>query len=211
MFTGIIQQIGTIQNLEDRDGNTFLTIASPMASSKKVGDSIAIDGCCLTVLEGSNEHSFIVEAVQETLQHTIIKNYQKATRVNLENPLKAGDGLDGHMVQGHVDFVGKIKKVVAEGMSRRVSVSLPHEMAKYVALKGSITINGTSLTVSNLGTNDFEVTLIPQTIETNNLGTLTEGSEVNIEIDVISRYLEKLLQDKEKETTYQFLQERGFI
>jgi riboflavin synthase len=200
--------------------------AQTLATSQKIGDSIAVDGVCLTIT-AIKDDTFTVQAIPETLNKTIIKNYRAGTIVNLERPLKLQDELHGHLVQGHVDFAGKVTATAlatakprltqAEvtsslpGDSKILAITFPPEYAKFFALKGSVTMNGVSLTISSLHEDSFEVSLIPQTINTTNLGTLVPGQEVNIEVDLLARYLDRLLQDKAQQINYEFLQERGFI
>lgn len=213
MFTGIIQELGTIQKIEKLEGLTRLTIHAPKilsTSSKKIGDSIAVDGACLTVTSLTTE-TFTAEAIPESLKKTIIGNYTEGTKINLESPVKIGDTLDGHMVQGHVDFTSTVKSSQKDGDSLIIGINFPIEQSRYFALKGSVTINGTSLTISYLGNDYFEVSLIPETINNTNLSLLKEGSPVNIEIDLIARYLDRLLEGKEKEIKYSFLKQRNFI
>jgi|WetSurMetagenome_2_1015567.scaffolds.fasta_scaffold90657_3 riboflavin synthase len=214
MFTGIIRKTGVVRSIENGNGLKTLTIEMPEnptpQPAMKNGDSIAVDGCCLTVTS-HDKNSFTVEAIEETLNKTIINGYKKGTVVNLENPLRIGDSLDGHLVQGHIDFVTTIIKTAKEGEAKIVTIHLPLLFAKFIALKGSVTVNGVSLTVSGLNSESFEVSLIPETQKSTSLGYLEKDSKVNVEIDTIARYLDSLLQDKAKETTYNFLQERGFI
>lgn len=211
MFTGIIQQIGTVKKiLNENQVTTLIVEASPIAATKKIGDSIAVDGTCLTVT-AKDETTLSVQAIPETLKLTIIKNYQADTKVNLENPLKIGEELGGHFVSGHVDFVGTVKKIEPQGGSKTIQITFPENYAKYFALKGSATVNGVSLTISNLDEQTFQVSLIPETLQKTNLGELKQNDHVNIEIDLISRYLDSLLQDKAKESTYEFLRERNLI
>ena len=211
MFTGIIQQLGTIENIVENNGVVTLTItASTLASSQKKGQSVAVDGVCLTVTEISDKN-ITFEVIPETIQRSIIKNYKVGTPVNLEESLRIGDRLDGHMVLGHVDFVATVKHIRMVGDSKIVAIQFPLSFAKHFALKGSVTLNGISLTISHLEENFFEVSLIPETIKTTNFVTLAENDSVNVEIDTISRYLDRLLQDRAQQTTYQFLEERGFI
>lgn len=213
MFTGIIQEIGTIQKIEKLEGITRLTIhAQKILSSdkKKIGDSIAVDGACLSATN-LTEETFTVEAIPETLKKTIIETYTEGTKVNLESPVKIGDTLDGHMVLGHVDFTTTVKSTKKDGESLVLGINFPIDQSRYLALKGSVTINGTSLTISYLGNDYFEVSLIPETINNTNLSLLQEGSPVNIEIDLIARYLDRLLEGKEKEIKYSFLKQRNFI
>ena len=223
MFTGIIRQTGKIADITKKEGLTELTIEAPeIASTRQIGDSVAVDGVCLTVTAlGNNSTSravtaiessqFTVQAIPETLARTIIKQYKENTLVNLETPMKLGDELHGHLVQGHVDFTGTVTGIKAEGNSKKLEITFPPDYAKFFALKGSVTVNGTSLTISNLHKNSFEVSLIPETLASTNLQNLAKGSPVNIEVDLIARYLNSLLDGKEKETTYNFLQERGFL
>lgn len=219
MFTGIIRQIGKIARIDQKENLTELTIEAPgIASNEKKGDSIAVDGVCLTITafgisgDASNVPTqFTVQAIPETLARTIIGSYKENTTVNLETPMKLGDELHGHMVQGHVDFVGTVTEVKPDGESTILQISFPPDFAKFLALKGSVTVNGVSLTISLLNESTFEVSLIPETLAATNLGALTVGHKVNIEIDLIARYLDSLLQDKERQTTYQFLKERNII
>jgi riboflavin synthase len=198
MFTGIIRQKGTVKKIKESAGLINLTI-SASGLHMKIGDSIAVDGACLTVTGLKSmqcklkQTDFTVQAMPETLARTIIKNYRHGTIVNLESPLKLDDSLHGHLVQGHVDFTGKITASALSGDSRLLAITLPVAQAKFLALKGSMTINGVSLTVSKLHTNTFEVALIPQTIKTTNLGAVVPGTEVNVEVDLIARYLERLI------------------
>lgn len=211
MFTGIIQHLGKIENIAQTNGITTLTVEIPaIASAKKKGQSVAVDGACLTVTHNTS-NTLQFEVISETIQRTIIKNYKHGAKVNIEEPLKMSDSLDGHLVLGHVDFVGTIKDTRMDGDSKILAITFPLSFAQHFALKGSVTVNGVSLTISQLETDFFEVSLIPETQKQTNLGLLQKNNEVNIEIDMISRYLERLLQDKAQETTYQFLQERGFI
>lgn len=219
MFTGIIRQLGRIARIDQKENLTELTIEAPgIAANAKKGDSIAVDGVCLTVTASgktgnvSNETTqFTVQVIPETLARTIIGAYKENTAVNLETPMKLGDELHGHMVQGHVDFVGTVTAVKPDGDSTVLQISFPSDFAKFLALKGSVTVNGVSLTVSLLQEETLEVSLIPETLAATNLGALATDHKVNIEIDLIARYLDRLLQDKERQTTYQFLKERNII
>lgn len=211
MFTGIIQKMGTVKKISTQNGITTLNISVPAFAQKmKIGDSISIDGSCLTISQ-KTMNNFSVQAIPETLEKTIIKNYKIGQKVNLELPLKMNQGLDGHLVTGHIDLAAKIKEIKKNGASKILNIEFPITMAKYFAMKGSVTVNGVSLTISKIHTDSFEVSLIPLTQKITNLGTIKKGEEVNIEIDLIVRYLENLLNGKEKEITYNFLQERGFI
>lgn len=210
MFTGIIRTAGTIKKIDQDKNPLALEIITSLARDKKKGDSIAVDGVCLTVTSILDD-VITVDVVQETLNRTIIKNYREGSVVNLENPLKYGDSMDGHMVSGHVDYVSKIINMEMNPGEIILSAGIPANMTKYFAMKGSVTINGVSLTISNLNHTAFSVSLIPETLSNTNLGKLQKNDEINIEIDMIGRYLEALLNNKEKEVSYDFLKERGFL
>ena len=210
MFTGIIQEVGSIKKISDSGQNKLISIESTVVSNLKIGGSISVDGACLTII-AKNENGFDAEMIPETLQKTIAQNYQTGTKVNLEPAMQLSDRLDGHMVSGHIDFKAQVQSIEKEENGYVITINFPPEYQKYIAMKGSITINGVSLTVSKLHANAFEVSLIPHSLANTNLGELTKESEVNIEIDLLARYLENLLGAKDQQITYQFLQERGFI
>lgn len=208
MFTGIIEEVGTVTKLEQKEQILALTISAPKTASKLApGDSIAIDGACFTTISTTTD-AFTVEAIPETQQRTIIKNYREDTKVNLEPTLTLQKGISGHLVQGHVDGVGKVKAI---NEKQELEIEFPAELSKFIAFKGSITVNGVSLTVSKLMESSFQVSLIPFTLKETNLGKLTSGDEVNLEIDLIARYLEHMVQEKEGEAKYHFLRERNLI
>ena len=209
MFTGIIQQIGTVKKVTARGKLSVLEIDCKLMGKKR-GDSIAVDGACFTVVE-LTETGFITEAMPETLDKTICQTYKPGTKVNIEQPLKIGDELNGHFVSGHVDFVGKVQGIKEDQNTKVMRIAIFPGLERYFALKGSVTVNGVSLTISDIGEGWFGVSLIPETIQQTNLGTLQKNSTVNIEIDLISRYLDSLMKDKEKQASYEFLQERGFL
>lgn len=211
MFTGIIQATGTIEKIDQRHKVTILTFSCPqLAPYFQNGSSVSVDGTCLTVVHHDKEN-FTVEAIPETLQKSIAQFYQKGDIVNLETPLTLDQGLDGHLVTGHVDFRTKILAKNFEKNTAVLDIELPASMARYIAMKGSITVNGVSLTVSKLQDRSFEVSIIPHTLRVTNLGKLEKGSMVNVEVDLVARYLERLLNEKDKEITRDFLKERGFI
>ncbi|MBU0668009.1 riboflavin synthase [Patescibacteria group bacterium] len=207
MFTGIIREIATISEITQKENGIIeLKIESSLARNKKKGDSIAVDGACLTITS-PGQNIFTVEAIPETINKTNIKSYKPGTGVNLETPLKIGDGLDGHFVSGHIDFCAEVSSTE----NNLLIITVPPEMRKYFALKGSVAINGVSLTISHLDKETFGVSLIPTTLEKTNLGLLKKEDPVNIEIDLIARYLDSLLSGKEKEVSYDFLKDRGFL
>jgi riboflavin synthase len=207
MFTGIIQEVGKIIEVkENSKGKIFIIQTKELLADKKIGDSISTNGCCLTITNISGEN-FTCEAIEETLNLTNLSSLTTNSEVNLEGAMKIGDTLDGHMVQGHIDCTGE----VLGWQKDTLKIKFPQEIAMYLAYKGSITINGVSLTISKLKDQDLEVSLIPHTIENTNLGKLKKNDKVNLEVDMIARYLESLLKQKNKEAKYEFLKERGFI
>jgi riboflavin synthase len=189
MFTGIVRERGRVAAVErDADG-VRLEIAAPETSpSLVVGDSVLVSGACLTATAVSNG-SFSVTAVPETLSRTTLGRLEVGGEVNLEPALQAGDALGGHFVQGHVDAVGR----VASSGDARVWVEAAPEVLRYCVEKGSITVDGVSLTIAGLRNDAFEVALIPHTLEVTTLGALEPGDEVNLEVDVLAKYVEKLI------------------
>ena len=195
MFSGIVADIGIITRAEICDGGLRLTVSAEQLGLEDVqsGDSIAVNGICLTVVE-KDGNIFSVDVSGETLNCTTGLAKQGA-RVNLEKALCLSDRLNGHLVSGHVDGVGEVVAVTALGENRKLSVRVPHVLAKYIALKGSITINGASLTVNEVEEAVFSVNLIPHTLMVTTLSELGAGSKVNLEIDLIARYVERMLQE----------------
>ncbi|CAH1904459.1 Riboflavin synthase [Candidatus Nitrotoga sp. HW29] len=193
MFSGIIADVGIIECTEDRDGGLTLSIITRALGMEDVrlGDSIAVNGVCLTVvkIEGNR---FSVNVSRETLNCTV--GLIKGVRVNLEKALRLADRLDGHLVSGHVDGVGEVVEFTDLQESRKLGVRVPQSLAKYIAVKGSITLNGVSLTVNQVEGNVFNVNLIPYTLEVTTLNELRAGDKVNVEIDLIARYVERIMQ-----------------
>jgi len=192
MFSGIIADVGTIERAEDRQGGLRLTVATQQLGMDDVqlGDSIAVNGVCLTVVEMSG-NNFVVDVSRETLDCTIGLEGE-GVHVNLEKALRLSDRLGGHLVSGHVDGVGEVVSFDDIGESWRLVARAPRALAKYIAMKGSITINGVSLTVNRVDGAEFEVNLIPHTLEVTTLSELRPGSKVNLEIDLIARYVERM-------------------
>jgi riboflavin synthase len=189
VFTGLIREVGTVRSMVEGR----LTIDAPeTAHGVQLGDSIAIDGVCLTVV-AFDETSFEFDAVPETLSRTSLGTLDQGSRVNLEPALRAGDALGGHYVQGHVDGVGSVQSVVPEGEGKRLRFDAPPELMRYIVEKGSIAVQGTSLTVAAVDDTGFEVALIPHTLEATTLGELVPERRVNLEADVLAKYVEKLL------------------
>ena len=193
MFSGIVADIGTIARAESRDGGLRLAVATEQLGLDDVllGDSIAVNGVCLTVVKIDGQ-VFTVDVSGETLSCTTGLEKQGA-RVNLEKALRLSDRLNGHLVSGHVDSVGEVVAVTALGENRKLSVRVPQTLAKYIAVKGSITINGVSLTVNEVQGTVFSVNLIPHTLAVTTLDELGADSTVNLEIDLIARYVERML------------------
>jgi riboflavin synthase len=192
MFTGIIQAVGTLVRCErSGEGAHILVEAGGLdLSDVVVGDSIAVDGCCLTVVR-HDATSFEMDVSRETLDCTA--GFPAGARLNLEKAVRAGDRLGGHLVTGHVDGVGEVAAVEPVGDDHRVTFRIPAGLARYVARKGSITVNGVSLTVNTVGGDVFSVNLIPHTLAVTNLGELRAGSRINLEVDLIARYVERML------------------
>jgi len=196
MFTGIVQAVGKIGAVSPTTGGVRIGIDSGALdlSSVKLGDSIAVNGACLTVV-GLAAPRLAFDVSRETLACTA--GFVAGAAVNLEKSLRVGDGLDGHIVSGHVDGVGSVARITADGDNRRIAFEVPRELAKYVARKGSVAVDGVSLTVNAVEACEFEVNLIPHTLAHTNLGTLAVGKKVNIEVDTLARYAERLSQFKE--------------
>lgn len=194
MFSGIIADIGTISSAQDREGGLRLSVETQDLGMADVslGDSIAVNGVCLTVVKMTGK-TFTVDVSRETLDCTVGLERQGAL-VNLEKALRLSDRLGGHLVSGHVDGVGEVVAFNDIGESWRLAVRAPQALAKYIAVKGSITINGVSLTVNRVAGSEFEVNLIPHTLAVTTLNQLCAGAKVNLEIDLIARYVERMMQ-----------------
>ena len=196
MFTGIVTDIGEVVSVE-KLGDTRFSIATAFdPASITVGASIACSGCCLTAIEmdrlQDGRGTFVVEASAETLSKTTLRNWKPGTRVNLERALKMGDELGGHIVSGHVDGLGEIISITPEGDSQRFRFEVPDDIARFIAVKGSVTIDGTSLTVNEVERNIFGVNIIPHTQAVTTWGHARAGDAVNIEIDMLARYVARL-------------------
>jgi riboflavin synthase len=189
MFTGLVREVGTVASMED---GRLVVDAPVTAQGVQLGDSIAIDGVCLTVV-ACDDSSLSFDAVPETLARTALGTLDQGSRVNLEPALRAGDALGGHYVQGHVDGVGAVRSIEPEGEGKRVRFDAPAELLKYIVEKGSIAVQGTSLTVAAVDETGFEVALIPHTLQETTLGELEPEQPVNLETDVLAKYVEKLL------------------
>jgi riboflavin synthase len=200
MFSGIIADVGIILRADDRDGGLRLSVATEALGMDdvQIGDSIAVNGVCLTAVK-IDSHVFTVDVSRETLDCTVGLDKQGG-HVNLEKALRLSDRLGGHLVTGHVDGVGEVVAFNDIGESWRLIVRAPQILAKYIAVKGSITINGVSLTVNRVAGSEFEVNLIPHTLDMTTLNELKVGANVNLEIDLIARYVERMMQGEKEET-----------
>ncbi len=194
MFTGIVTEVGTVTAVTATSGGCrFVVEAQQTRAGLEVGDSVAVNGVCLTAVEVL-PGGFAVEAVGETLARSNLGAVAPGDGVDLERPVRADGRFDGHVVQGHVDGVGTVTAVAAEGDARRVRIQAPDDLLKYVVEKGSITVDGVSLTVTAVDRRSFEVVLIPHTLEATVLGGRLPGAAVNLEVDVLAKYVEKLLE-----------------
>jgi riboflavin synthase len=193
MFTGLIEEVGTVVALRANGGAKQLEIAAPqLAGAIRIGDSVAIDGCCLTVVSRDG-HQLTFDVLQESLDRTNLKNLQPGSRVNLELALTAGAYLGGHFVQGHVDSAAPILALDEAGADLRLEIELPSEFSQYVACKGSIAVNGISLTVAEVLPKSFAVWIIPHTRAQTNLATARRDDLVNLEFDLLAKYVERML------------------
>jgi riboflavin synthase len=188
MFTGLVAAKGTVRSL--RDGR--LEVETSLAGELAAGDSVAVNGVCLTALD-PDASSFAADVMPETLRRSSLGPLGQGSEVNVELPLRAGDRLGGHVVQGHVDAVGTIVEVREDGFSRVVRIEAAPDLLRYVVEKGSIAVDGVSLTVSAVDAEGFEVSLIPETLERTTLGGAEPGATVNLEVDVLAKYVEKLI------------------
>ena len=188
MFTGIVREVGRVETVEEQDGSVRLLVRAPeTASAAAVGDSISLAGVCLTAVEVV-DGTVVFDAVPETLRRSTLRRLEAGAGVNVEPALRAGEPLGGHIVQGHVDGVGTIRRASEEG----IEVEAPAEVLRYCVEKGSIAIEGVSLTIAALQEGSFTVALIPHTREATTLGGVGEGDEVNLEVDIVAKYVERL-------------------
>ena len=192
MFTGLIEDLGKVESLESGEEGARLRISTRLAGEIGEGDSVAVNGVCLTATSVDSS-GFATEAMNQTLRVTAIGAIDAGDRVNLELAMKAGDRLGGHIVQGHADGVGTVVSVEEDGFARRLRVALAPELIRYVVEKGSICLSGVSLTVSALGADWAEVSLIPETLERTALGEAAAGDKLNVECDVVAKYVERLM------------------
>ncbi|HEV8019152.1 MAG TPA: riboflavin synthase [Steroidobacteraceae bacterium] len=194
MFTGIVQDVGRVQARESRGGDLRLTVGCQRLdlAGTRVGDSLCVQGCCLTATAVQGR-TFAADISRETLALTTLGELQAGAPVNLEPALRAGEPLGGHLVSGHIDGVGRIGAVRDDARSRQLTIEAPAELARYLARKGSVAVDGVSLTVNSVDGAGFAVNIIPHTLSSTTLGDLAVGARVNLEVDLVARYLERLL------------------
>jgi riboflavin synthase len=211
MFTGLIQSVGTLKQISARGNYRILTIESSLADgTMEVGESISCDGACLTVT-GFDASSFEAEVSQETISKTIINSYRVGSGINIERAVKAGDRLGGHIVNGHVDDTARVDYQKAVGQSIELAVAFDRKYDAWVVAKGSVALNGVSLTINEVKPGWLSVNIIPHTAELTNLKQLKKGDRVNIEFDIIGKYVSKMIQkDKPGGLTREKLKESGW-
>jgi riboflavin synthase len=194
VFTGIVQDVGRIERLEARGGDVRLVIGCPQLDTARlnIGDSIAVQGCCLTAVQIEGR-SFAADVSRETLALTTLAELKAGSAVNLEPALRAGDALGGHLVSGHVDGVAQVLRITGDARSQRLVIGVPAPLARYIAPKGSVALDGVSLTVNEVTDASFGVNIIPHTQSVTTLGSLAAGARVNLEVDQVARYLARLL------------------
>jgi riboflavin synthase len=191
VFTGLVQDLGTVTTVDTTADGVRLAVRTGLAGELSLGDSVAVNGVCLTATAIADEH-FSADVMHETLRRSSLAEVADGTRVNLELSLRASDRLGGHIVQGHVDGVGTVRDVREDGFARVVTVAAAPDLLRYVVEKGSIAVDGISLTVAAIGEDWFSISLIPETLERTNLGAAAAGQPVNLEVDVLAKYVEKL-------------------
>jgi len=212
MFTGLIEETGILERAVPSASEIVLQVRAKLVlEGIRIGDSVAVNGVCLTVVD-SDTSGFAAQAVQETVENSTIPDWRVGEVLNLERALAVGDRLGGHIVQGHVDGIGTVKSIRAGELETVISVSAPSEIMKYIVRKGSIAIDGISLTVAQANGDVFTVAIIPHTWGNTNLTRLSSGSQVNLETDVLARYVEKFFTDRELQSsiTEKKLREAGF-
>ena len=192
MFTGLVKDLGRVTAVQQTGDGVTLAVRTRLAEEIAEGDSVAVNGVCLTATAIAGGE-FRAEVMHETLRRSSLAEVATGSDVNLELALRASDRLGGHIVQGHVDGLGTIRDIREDGFSRIVAISAPPETLRYVVEKGSIAVDGVSLTVSRIDDTSFEVSLIPETLERTNLGGTSVGRTVNLEVDVVAKYVEKLM------------------
>ncbi len=212
MFTGLIEEVGTVVKVERKGEGAIITISHSSAlDDLKLGDSISVDGVCLTITHMQTP-IFCAEASTETVRRTTLGSKKLHQKVNLERALRLNERLGGHLVTGHIDAVGKISFIVPEGASQKITFQITRRIAQYLVEKGSVAVDGISLTVNEVSADHFSVNVIPYTVSHTTLETKKIGDEVNIETDIIGKYVERLIaREPDKKIDAQFLSEHGFL
>lgn len=216
MFTGIIEKIGTVKEFLKSDKNAFITVeCKEILVNAKIGDSIAIDGVCQTITT-IDKNSFSAQISSETLSVTNFSRVKTDSKVNLERALTLNSRLGGHIVTGHIDGLAKVKNIQKQSEFYNIKFEIEKDLAKYIVKKGSITVNGISLTVAEIVSNEFSIAIIPHTFENTNLNCLKTGDFVNIEVDILAKYVEKILStgnngNYKTVVDENFLKENGFF
>ena len=196
VFTGLVQDLGVVHRVDQRAGGVRLRVRSPLAGELSEGDSVAVNGVCLTVVGMCSGELFGADVMHETLRRSSLGEVQPGSPVNLELPLRAADRLGGHIVQGHVDGLGVVREVGEEGFARVVSIDADPSLLRYVVEKGSIAVDGVSLTVAAVDAAGFAVALVPHTLAVTTLASLAAGGRVNLEVDILAKYVERLLRSE---------------
>lgn len=194
MFTGLVAGLGRVARVDRSGDGARLSIETSLSSELREGDSVAVNGVCLTATRVS-DGSFTADAMNETLARTSLASVVPGAEVNLELPMRAGDPFGGHFVQGHVDGLGTVTSVRDDGFARLVEIEAPPELLRYIVVKGSIAVDGVSLTVAGVEDSSFTVSLIPETLERTNLGRAEPGRTVNLEVDIVAKYVEKAVRE----------------
>lgn len=216
MFTGIIEELGKVILIEKKEKSAKIKIEAKLVTKElKVGDSVAVNGVCLTIIDFSSTY-LTAEIMHETLDRSSLKNLKSKDEVNLERALRADGRLGGHIVSGHVDGVGKILAKKKDGIAEVFDISYPPEIGKYIAIKGSVAVDGISLTIVDINKDYFRLSLIPHSLKSTTLGFKKAGDIVNIEIDILARYIERLFSSEKKEEgkpgiSENFLISNGFM
>jgi riboflavin synthase len=192
MFTGLVQELGRVTAVRRTADGARVTVAGDLAHELGEGDSVAVNGVCLTAV-AVDHGCFQADVMEETLRHSSLGELRDGTSVNLELPLRAADRLGGHLVQGHVDGIGTVRDVADDGFARRIRIQAGPGVGRYLVERGSVAVDGISLTVAAVDGDEFTVSLIPETLERTNLGSAAPGQTVNLEVDVVAKYVEKLV------------------
>jgi riboflavin synthase len=194
VFTGIVEALGSVESVQSSSDGSTLTLRCPVFGSESpIGSSIAVNGVCLTVTSTGRDR-FTVDVVPETLARTNLGGLSEGSTVNLERAMPASGRFDGHVVQGHVDGIGTVSAVLAEGSGKRITIETTSQLMRYIVEKGSITVDGVSLTVAGVAEGAFEIALIPHTIDVTTFAELSPGSTVNLEVDILAKYVERLME-----------------